>query len=294
MAQVWRQLTLGLGTFILIDGYSIAFRQYFALPAARFIAPNGELTNASFGFMRTLFGVLASDPDYVAVAVDRGYSARQRLYRAYKANRLNGNSQLRTQLFRIEELLGLMGVPVLQFRGAEADDVIGSVVHRIQREHLRLRVLTGDHDLLQLVDHAVEVQILGKQGVYTVERVHKEFGVWPWQIADLKALVGDESDNIPGVLGIGIKTAQKLLLQYQSLEEIYQHLPDIPINVRSRLITGERSAFLSKRLAQISRKYSVRFRLHECSAGRYDYEGVSLIFRQLGFDRLLNRPPLVS
>src|SRR5215813_10235706 len=149
----WKQLSFNTGTFVLIDGHALAFRHYFALPTENFTTQLGEPTNAVYGFTRNIMDILNNRPDYVAVVFDRGWSGREKIYPDYKRNRPKGGNTLAIQLDRIKELLKAFNIPVIERKGIEGDDVIGSIARKIARNGTRVRIITYDHDLIQLVDH---------------------------------------------------------------------------------------------------------------------------------------------
>lgn len=284
--------------FIIVDGHAVAYRQFFALQPKGFTTSAGEPTNATFGFARTLLDILQKDkPDYLAVSFDRGLSGRDALYDAYKGTREKMPDDLRLQLERIYQLVEAFNMPVLALDGYEADDVIGSVVPQAREQDVDVRIITGDRDLLQLLVPGVTVQT-PRRGepdvVYDVSRFRQEYGLEPSQLVDLKALMGDASDNIPGVRGIGEKTAMQLLQTYHTLEGIYEHLDDLKGANRQKLLDGRDSAFLSRQLATIRRDVPINLSLPACVAHDFDVERVDALFGELEFRQLRDRLPRLN
>src|SRR3990172_2178973 len=208
----------------LIDGHALAYRTYFALTGAgagtsRWVPTAGEPTAGIFGFTSVLLRILEQDrPDYIAVAFDRGRTFRDELFPEYKATREKMPDDLRAQIDRIRELVDTFNIPRLEMENYEADDILGSVAKKVAAQGIGVKIITGDKDLLQLVDDRVIVSLPGKSLAdskdYSERDVEDFLGVRPEQVVDFKALIGDKSDNIPGVPGIGEKTTAPLLAQY--------------------------------------------------------------------------------
>ncbi|MCD6356543.1 MAG: DNA polymerase I, partial [Anaerolineaceae bacterium] len=205
-------------TLYLIDGHALAYRAYFALMAAgaRFQSKSGEPTAAIFGFTSILLSLMDREkPEYLAVAFDTGKTFRSEKYPDYKATRAKMPEELRPQIERIREIVDAFGFPRLEMEGYEADDVLGSIAKKTAAKGMGVKIVTGDRDLLQLVTDRIIVNLAsGRQSDakdYFPENVVEKLGVRPDQVVDLKALIGDASDNIPGIKGIGPKTATKLL-----------------------------------------------------------------------------------
>lgn len=259
-------------TLILIDGHALAFRQYFALERTGMKTSSGTPTWAVYGFFKSVFDLLKNKdikPDSIAVTFDVGRQTfRVEKYQEYKANREAMPDPLRTQLGLIMEGLQAFNIPIYTKAGYEADDVIGTITAKASKLGHRTLILTGDQDSFQLIDRDGLVKVLipskGELIEYDWYKVHEKLGVWPSQVVDYKGLRGDTSDNIPGVKGIGEKSAQKLLTRYSSLEDIYRDVENIPENaIRNRLIAGEESAKLSKYLATIVRNVDIPFDFEE-------------------------------
>jgi DNA polymerase I len=281
----------------LIDGHALAYRTYYALMAAggdRFKTRSGEPTAGTYGFASVLLRILEQDrPEYLAVAFDTGKTFRDELFPAYKATRAKMPEDLRPQIERIRQVVDAFHIPRLEMEGFEADDVLGSIARQAVAKGLGVKIITGDRDLLQLVDNRIIVSLSGSKiseaKDYTAEEVVAYLGVRPDQIVDYKALVGDTSDNIPGVQGIGEKTAVSLLSQYQTLDDIYAHLEELPTRVRSRLETSKTMAYLSRDLATIRTDLKITLDLDLSRTDRINIPDVEEIFRQLEFRTLIAR-----
>jgi DNA polymerase-1 len=281
--------------FYIIDGHALAYRQFFALPVASFSTRAGEPTNAVYGFARTLLDILQKEkPEYIAVSFDEGLSGRDELYGEYKGTREKMPDELRTQIERIQQMVEAFNMPVLKKEGYEADDMIGSVVGLAEAQGVSVRIVTGDRDILQLLSDHITVQLPRRNEadiVFDMALFRQEYGLEPWQLVDWKGLVGDTSDNIPGVRGIGDKTATKLLQEYQTVEGVYEHIDEIKGANQKKLIDGRDSAFLSKRLATIQRDIEFTFDLKGCLAHDYDISKVDALFGELEFRGLRDRLP---
>ena len=281
---------------VLIDGHALAYRGYYALPQS-LTTSQGELTNAVFGFTSMLLNVLRDEkPDYIAVAFDVGKTFRHQEYKEYKAHRIEMPDELRTQMARIQEIVRALGIPIIEAEGYEADDVLGTLAQKAEKEGLETLIVTGDTDTFQLIDEHTRVltsrRSFSDTVVYDQEGIENRYGLQPQQLIDYKALVGDKSDNIPGVRGIGKKTATKLLQRYGSVEEIYAHLDEVESSrFRNALEKGRESAFLSKFLATIVTDLSVELDLEACRTTEFDRDRVKELFRELEFRTLLNRLP---
>jgi len=282
----------------LIDGHALAYRTYYALTRAsdgsRWMTKTGEPTAGTYGFVSVLLRVIEQDaPDYLAVSFDTGRTFRDDLYQDYKATREKMPDDLQLQIERIRQLVQAFRIPVLEAEGFEADDVLGTVARQAEAEGVDVVILTGDRDLLQLATPRVHVLLAGQKLSEAVEfgpqEVAAKYGLAPAQLVDLKALIGDTSDNIPGVRGIGEKTAVALLQEHHSLDAIYDHLEEITPRFRTKLEEGRESAYLSRELGKIVTDVPIEFDLEACRLQGYDQEAVAEHFRQLEFRSLLTR-----
>jgi DNA polymerase-1 len=281
----------------LIDGHALAYRTFYALTRgapSRFTTRSGEPTAGVFGFTSVLLRILEQDkPDYIAVAFDTGKTFRDEKYPEYKATREKMPDELRTQIERIRELVDAFNIPRLEIEGFEADDVLGSVARKAVEEGLGVKIITGDRDLLQLVQDRIIVTLPGKSLAdskdYRTADVEKTLGVRPDQVVDYKALVGDTSDNIPGVAGIGPKTASKLLAEYENLDNVYAHLDELKPNIRKKLEASRENAYLSYELATIVVTLDIPLDLEQARPDAFDPERVEGLFRELEFRSLHDR-----
>ena len=281
-------------TLYLIDGHAVAYRQFFALNSPNFSTREGEPTNATYGFTRILLDILENmRPKYLAVTFDRGLSGRDEMFPDYKGTREKMPDELRVQLTRIAEVVETFNIPILAVDGYEADDVIGTIATQAEPENVRVHIITGDRDILQLLTETVAVQLPQRGGddvVYDIPKFEEKYdGLRPDQLIDLKALMGDASDNIPGVRGIGQKTATKFLLQYGTLDEIYANIDDIKGANQKKLIEGRELAYISQELATIQRDVPVTLDLAACVAQDFDMNRVDKLFGELEFRQFRDR-----
>ncbi len=280
---------------VLIDGHALLYRAYHALPATM-ITSKGEPTNAIYGFLSTVLKVLAEEnPEYVIVCMDRGPTFRHDLYPEYKAHRAKMPDDLRPQVARTEEVLQALGIRVCGLDGYEADDLIGTLARQAKEAGLQTLIVTGDADALQLVDEQTHVLVPGRKYAdtlrYDPEAVQERYGFSPRQLIEFKALKGDPSDNIPGVPGIGDKTAQELVVRYGDLDGVYRNLDQVPERYRKMLEAHRDQAFLSRDLARIRTDVPVKLDLEKSRFGFYDESAALAIFRELEFRSLLSRLP---
>ncbi len=284
-------------TLYLIDGHALAYRSYYALSAGnpdRWRTATGEPTGGIYGFASVLLRLLENDkPDYMAVAFDVGKTFRHEMYPEYKATRAKMPDDLRPQIKRIREMVDIFNLPRIEMDGYEADDVLGSLARIASGEGLGVKIITGDRDLLQLVDERVIVNLPGRSMSdardYYPADVVKKMGVRPDQVVDLKALMGDSSDNIPGIYGIGEKTAVKLLTQFDTLDGVYEHLDEVTGRFHDKLETGKEAAYLSQDLARIRCDLDVTLNLEHARTDQLDAPAISELFRELEFHSLINR-----
>ncbi len=255
-------------TFLIVDGNSLMHRAYHALPL---MDANGIYTNAIYGFLNMLLKVIREqDVRYIAVCFDEhGPTFRHTAYADYKAGRSATPDELRQQFRTIRELLTDMGVRWFTLLGWEADDLLGTLSQKGAAAGARPLLLTGDRDALQLVDGVTELMFtrkgISETILFTPARVHEEYGFSPEQVTDWKGLAGDSSDNIPGVPGVGDKTAVKLLHQYGTLENILAHASEVKGKLGEKLQTWQEQARMCKELATIRRDAPVVFTLSECA-----------------------------
>ncbi|MEW5717551.1 MAG: DNA polymerase I [Chloroflexota bacterium] len=288
---------------VLLDSHALIHRAYHAIDA-RLTSPRGEPTNATYGFTSTLIKVLNDEkPDYIAAAFDVGRTFRDDLYAQYKAQRPALSDDLRVQLKRSREVVEALGIPAFGVEGFEADDLLGTLARQASERGVQVVIVTGDTDTFQLIGPNVRVLTFSRQFgetvLYDEVAVKTRYGLEPRQLIDFKSLKGDSSDNIPGVTGIGEKTATKLLQQYGSVENIYAHLDEIDARTREKLRAGKEQAEQGKKLVTIVTAAPIQLDLDACRVAQIDRERVSALFRELGFranllDRLSGAPPSAS
>ena len=284
--------------FILIDGNALVHRAYHALP--RLTTPKGELINAVYGFTSVLLRVLKElQPEYVAVTFDlEGPTFRHEEFEEYKATRVKAPQELYDQLQRVKEVVRAFNIPIYEKQGYEADDVIGTLACLAikLKQKVATIIVTGDLDTLQLVDEGTSVYTLKKSiqdtVLYDEKKVAERYGLTPEQMTDFKGLKGDPSDNIPGVPGIGEKTASELLKEFHNLDALYQNLANLPKRIQGKLTEYKDQAFFSKYLATIKRDVPIDFDLTKCRLADYNPQEVKKLFEELGFNTLLKRLPL--
>lgn len=285
---------MGSKKLVLVDGHSLAYRAFHALPPD-LQTSKGELTNAVFGFASMLLSVLLEErPDYAIVTFDKGPSFRVREYPEYKAHREKMPEEMRGQMQRVREFVAALGIPVVEVEDYEADDLLGTLSRQAAEAGIDTVIVTGDRDALQLVDEQVTVLTSGRRFSDTLRfdppAVREKTGLEPQQLVDLKALLGDKSDNIPGVRGVGEKGATTLLKQYGSLEGVYAHLEELPPRTQQALKEGRESALLSQRLGRIVRDVPVKLDL-AAAAGwqKADRAALTSLLQELEFRSLLSR-----
>jgi DNA polymerase-1 len=280
-------------TLYLIDGHALAYRMYFALTAggssARWQSSKGEPTAGSYGFARELLRIIEQEkPDYIAVAFDTGKTFRDKIFPAYKATRAKMPDDLAPQIKRIREMVDAFNIPRLELEGYEADDVLGSIARSAAQQGLGVKIITGDRDLLQLVNERTTVYLAGDdQNYITDEDVVQKLGIRPAQVVDYKALVGDKSDNIPGVAGIGEKTAISLIEKFGTLDNIYQNIEQVENRWRNKLEQNKEAALMSRDLAQIKTDLKIKLDLEHARAQELDIPAIEAIFKELEFRSLL-------
>jgi DNA polymerase-1 len=282
-------------TLYLIDGHALAYRMYFALTAGgssqRWQTSTGEPTAGIYGFGRELLRILEQEkPEYLAVAFDTGKTFRDTIFPEYKATRAKMPEDLRPQIERIRKMVDIFNIPRLEMEGFEADDVLGSAAVWAARQGLGVKIITGDRDLLQLVNARTIVYLAGDdQNYITAEDVLKKMHVRPEQVVDYKAIVGDKSDNIPGVPGVGEKTTENLILKYGTLDNIYAHLEEIEPRWRAKLEAGKESAYMSYKLAAIRTDLDVTIDLEQARTEVFEPAKVEALFRELEFRSLIDK-----
>ena len=286
-----------LKRLIIVDSNSIIHRAFHALPPLT--TKSGEIVNAVYGFLLVFFkAVKEFQPDYIAACFDfPAPTFRHEKYKEYKARRHKAPPELYSQIPKTKEVLAAFSVQVFEKEGFEADDIIGTIAKLAQeKQGVETIILSGDTDNFQLIGPSTKVYNLRKGVKDTVlydENLVKEKyqELRPKQLLDFRALKGDQSDNIPGVPGIGEKTAADLILEFGSLENIYDNLALITSKTREKLAQNKEQAFLSKELAEINKNVPIDFSLEKCSFERYNKEKARDILAKLEFYSLIERLP---
>lgn len=285
---------------IIIDSNSVIHRAFHALPPLT--TKDGKIVGAVYGFLLVFFKAINEfKPDFIVATFDvKGPTFRHEKYKEYKAKRPKAPQELYDQIPMVKEILNSFNVKVFEKQGFEADDVIGTIAKQAPKKQvipeLETIILSGDSDTLQLVDAHTKTYALRK-GVkdtvlYDEKQVMEKYqGLLPKQLVDYKALRGDPTDNIPGVAGIGEKTATSLIKEYGSLEEVYDNLALIDTKTREKLMQHKEEAFLSRDLVEINKAVPLDFNLQECKWGGYDKEKVIQMLRDFEFHSLISRLP---
>ncbi|WP_117170544.1 DNA polymerase I [Paraliobacillus sediminis] len=279
---------------VLIDGNSILYRAFFALPLLN--NDKGVYTNAVYGFTTMLMKILETEkPTHLLVAFDAGKTTfRHETYQEYKGGRQKTPPELSEQFPLIKELLDASSIKHYELPNYEADDIIGTLARVAEQESFDVRVISGDKDMLQLVTDRVQVQ-LTKKGLsdidtYTPEFMKEKMEINPDQIIDMKALMGDSSDNIPGIPGIGQKTAVKLLNQFNTLEKVFENVESVTAKkLKEKLENHQDDAFMSKQLVTINCESPIKVELKDTLYSGYDTNKLSAMFKDLGFNSLLTK-----
>ncbi|MBA1434572.1 DNA polymerase I [Bombilactobacillus bombi] len=285
---------------ILVDGNSIAFRAFYAMYTVleKFKSPDGLHTNAIYAFNNMLDLILSKgQPTDMLVAFDAGkVTFRNKLYDDYKGNRLKTPNEFREQLPFIKQLLQARGIKSYELENYEADDIIGTVATKAQKENYKVTIVTGDRDLTQLVTDQITVALTVK-GVtelefYTPQHFQEKLGITPKQLIDVKGLMGDTSDNYPGVTKVGEKTALKLVKQYNSMENLYEHLDEMKASKLKEHLTADREqAFLSKKLATIQVTAPIDVEIADLTYDGDQMPALKEFYQKMNFRSFLEKMP---
>lgn len=296
--------------FVLIDSHALIYRAYHGFPALT--APDGMLVNAVYGYTRILLNAIRDlEPTHIVATFDhKGNTKRKEEYPQYKANRGPMPDDLIPQIDLVKDIVTALNIPQFSLEGYEADDIIGTVTREMERKHsgAHSSIVTGDKDMFQLVTDKTRVWLPGRGSKtedteYDPDAVFEKMGIAVDQIIDLKALMGDASDNIPGVKGVGQKTAIALLTAHKTLDGVYKRLDEleggaiatenevIKGTVRKKLLSDKDNAYLSQKLATIDRAVPMDFALEPCRVAEYDKEIATQLFERLGFKSLKNSLP---
>lgn len=292
---------------VLIDGNSILNRAFYGIMGNKMLTtPDGKYTNAVYGFLAILFKVLEDiEPEYLMVTFDlKAPTARHKLYDGYKATRKGMPNELAEQMPILKDILKSMNIKVIEKEGYEADDVLGTMAKRAEKDGFDVTIVSGDRDTFQLTSNRVKVRIphtkMGKTETETFgrEEVLKKYGVTPKQLIEVKGLQGDTSDNIPGVPGIGEKTALDLVKKYKTIDGIYEAIEkgedDLKPKARERLLENKELAMLSRTLGTINLEVPIEENLEEFKIKEWNKEEVFSKFKELNFNRFIDRFNLKS
>ena len=280
---------------ILIDGNNFMFRSYYATAYTGNVMKNskGFPTNALYGFINMINKIVQEEkPEYMAVAFDIGRNFRKEKYETYKDGRSETPDELKQQMPVAREVLKAMGIKYFELEPYEADDIIGTFAKKCEEDYdYEALIISSDKDLLQLISHETSVKLLKtKDSIkYNPKNFKEEWGFEPIRMIDYKALAGDTSDNIPGVKGIGDKTAINLLKQYDTIEDIYEHIDEIKGKMQEKLIADKDSAFMSKEIATIYRDVPIDVELDNIKYDGPDYVSLNKIYEDLEFFSLLKK-----
>ena len=283
---------------MIIDGSSLIHRAFYALPLL--ITKGGIYTNGVYGFLTMLYRIREEyNPDYICVAFDRsGPTIRHNAYAEYKGTRDKTPSELSQQFPIIKDILKNMGIKTLDMDRYEADDIAGTFAKKGSEQGYEVLLVTGDKDYLQLAEDDVKV-ILTKKGIseietYDKQRINDEYRIEPSDFIDVKGLMGDKSDNIPGIAGIGEKTALKLIREYKSIEGVYDNLEAIPGKLHDRLADNKQIAFLSKKLGEIITNVPLDLEIKDLKPQAQNFEELAKIYEKLEFRSLKSKLPNMS
>jgi len=280
----------------IIDGYATLYRAHYALIRNPLTNTAGTPTSAVFGFANQVFQLIEEEnPDYLVTAFDsKGKNFRHELYEDYKANRSAMPDEIQTQLPYLWELLEAMNIPILRVGGVEADDIIGTVAKMCDKENLQCNIVSGDKDFMQLINdktflYAPQARKRAKE-VFNKKKVLEKWGVGPEHIIDLLGLMGDSSDNVPGVQGVGPKTAKKLIQDFGSIENIYEEIDNISNEkMREKLLNSKENALLSKQLVTILTDVNIEATINDFEKKEMDSAKLEDIFKELEFSGLLKK-----
>ena len=280
----------------IIDGYATLYRAHYALIRNPLTNTAGTPTSAVFGFANQVFQLIDDEkPDYLVAAFDsKGKNFRHDLYTDYKANRSEMPDEIQTQLPYLWELLGAMNIPILRVSGVEADDIIGTVAKMCDKENLQCNIVSGDKDFMQLINdktflYAPQARKRAKE-IFDKKKVLEKWGVGPEHIIDLLGLMGDSSDNVPGVQGVGPKTAKKLIQDFGSIENIYEEIDNISNEkMREKLLNSKDNALLSKQLVTILTDVKIDATINDFEKKEMDSSKLEDIFKELEFSGLLKK-----
>lgn len=286
---------------LLVDGNSIMFRSFYAMINSRFTAPDGRPTNAVYGFLQTLLRIIEEEtPNYIGISFDMAAPLKRlEIYEDYKAGRMKMPEDLAEQMVMIEDILKDMNIPIFKKAGDEADDINGTLAKTFSKKGCEVCILTGDRDYFQLIDEKIYIKypkILNKKTeyiVYNVEKIEEEYGVSPKSLIEVKGLMGDSSDNIPGIAGVGEKTALKLIKEYESIDGIYEKIEkeedDIAKGLRKKLIEGKDTAYMSKKLGEIVTDLDIEYDIKDMEYVTWKNKNVYNALKKLNITSIISK-----
>jgi len=285
---------------LILDSNSILHRAFHALPPLT--TKKGELVNAVYGFILVLFKLMRElQPDYICACFDfPAPTFRHKKFKEYKAKRPPTPEEFYQQIPKVKEVLELLSIPFFEKEGFEADDLIATISKKAKNQKISsIFIVSGDFDALQLIDRNTKVYVLGRgikePSIYDEKKFFEKFGISSEQLVDFKALVGDQSDNIPGVKDIGKKTAVKLLNKYKSIKNLYNKIGEEKnIRLKEILIREKEKVLFSKDLVRLNESIPIEFDLRKCHFGDFNGKELEEIFKKYEFYSLLKRIPEIT
>ena len=287
---------------VLIDGNSIMNRAFYGIMGSKMLTTkDGKYTNAIYGFLAIMFKIIEDiNPEYIGVAFDlKGPTERHKLYEGYKANRKGMPNELAEQMPIIKEILKAMNIDIIEKQGYEGDDLLGTLAKYGENQGLKVTILSGDRDTFQLASKNITIRIprtkAGKteQEEYDEEKIKETYGIMPKQLIEVKALQGDTSDNIPGVPGIGEKTALTLIQQYNTIDELYEKIEKGEDTLKGKqkenIVENKELAYISKTLGTINTEVPIEDTIENLKVEEWDKEKVLEIFKELRFNKYIER-----
>jgi len=274
--------------FFIIDGHSQLYQAYYAITGLT--TPSGQPINAVYGFTRMLRKIISEDkPGYMAIAFDaKGPTFRHIEYKEYKSHRKPTPDDLVSQIPLLYDVINAYNIPLYTIQGFEADDIIGTISKKLSRENIECTIITTDKDMEQLLDKHIKIFNSRKKEIKDIEKLRKENGIEPENVIDILALGGDSSDNIPGIPGIGYKTALNLIKEWKSLENVMSNVDKIKGKKKQEnLLKYTERARLSKRLATINTEVPLDFNLEACRLTNFNNIKLNEIFTKYGFNSFI-------
>ena len=283
--------------FFLLDGSAIFYRSYFAFIRNPLINSKGENTSATFGFLNTVFKLIEDEkPDYLSVIFDtKEPTFRHDIYSEYKATREKMPEEMAETFPRLRQVLETINLSILEKPGFEADDIIATLARDYASDELEVYIISGDKDLAQLVSDHISIYVMAKSPnlppeIFGRDQIKEKYGVYPEQITDWLALMGDKSDNVPGIPSVGEKTACALIDQFQSMDKIYENIDQISrAGLKQKIIDNKDLAYLSKDLVILDDKVKLSCELDDCRLNTWDRSALEVFLKDMEFNRLITR-----